>query len=205
MNRSYLNHSSKFFAVLATLLAGCVFPASQTAAVAQSAETDVYVLMKTTAGDITLKLDSARAPISVANFVKYAEADHYNDTVFHRVIEDFMIQGGGFSKDKMNGEKRGTKAPIRNESGNGLKNDHYTIAMARTQALDSATSQFYINTKDNPDLDKGKYAVFGDVVKGKDVIDKIAKGRVRFANGEMSQPVDPIVITNVEVIQAPSE
>ena len=129
------------------------------------------VKLETSAGDIVIELDAAKAPKTVDNFVGYVKAGHYNGTIFHRVIENFMIQGGGFTKDM---QQKPTQAPIKNEGANGLKNMNYTVAMARTGVRDSATSQFFINVKDNEFLNySGEspqgwgYAVFGKVVEGR--------------------------------------
>ena len=136
------------------------------------------VKLHTNHGDITLALDAEKAPKSVANFVSYVKDGHYNGTVFHRVIKGFMIQGGGFEPgEKMN--QKPTKAPIDNEANNGLKNERGAIAMARTNDPHSATAQFFINVVDNPMLDGQPdnpatgYAVFGQVIEGMDVVDKI--------------------------------
>ncbi|MDR2054880.1 MAG: peptidyl-prolyl cis-trans isomerase [Desulfovibrio sp.] len=135
------------------------------------------VRLETNFGDILVRLDDRKAPISTANFIQYVKSGHYDGTVFHRVIKGFMIQGGGFTPDM---KQKTARAAIRNEAGNGLKNQKYTIAMARTNDPHSATSQFFINTKDNGFLDfKNQspqgwgYAVFGRVIKGQDVVDKI--------------------------------
>ncbi|MCY4507105.1 MAG: peptidylprolyl isomerase [Acidobacteria bacterium] len=135
------------------------------------------VVIETSLGSITAELDRRNAPVSVANFLAYAESGFYNGTVFHRVIRGFMIQGGGMTADL---ERRETRAPIRNEATNGLSNDRGTLAMARTNVVDSATAQFFINTVDNPGLnnrgtDPGSYgyAVFGRVIDGLDVVDSI--------------------------------
>ena len=139
----------------------------------------LLILLVTSFGNITVELDGAKAPQSVDNFVKYVNEGHYNGTIFHRVIDGFMIQGGGFTPTM---QQKPTRAPIRNEADNGLKNERGTIAMARTNDPHSATAQFFINTVDNRFLDHtGKtpggwgYTVFGRVVKGMDVVDKIAK------------------------------
>lgn len=137
--------------------------------------TPVKVKLTTTMGAITLELNSEKAPISTENFVKYVEGGHYNGTIFHRVIGTFMIQGGGFTKDLV---QKPTNAAIKNEAANGLKNDNYTVAMARTGVVDSATTQFFINVNNNDFLNhQGPanfgYAVFGKVVEGMDVVDKI--------------------------------
>ena len=135
--------------------------------------------IETSMGTITVELDDAKAPITVKNFIDYAQAGHYDGTIFHRVIDGFMIQGGGFTKD-MN--QKETRAPIKNEAANGLKNVRGTLAMARTMIVDSATSQFFINLVDNEFLDyRGPdprmfgYAVFGKVTDGMEVVDRIAK------------------------------
>ncbi len=159
----------------------------------------------TTMGDMTLELDETKAPATVANFIEYANSGHYEGTVFHRVISNFMIQGGGMDKDL---RSKPTKTPIKNEANNGLKNDIYTIAMARTQDPHSATSQFFINVKDNgflnyssPDLRGWGYAVFGKVVDGTDVVNAI-KGVKTSSHGMHDDvPVEPVTITKVEVLQ----
>jgi cyclophilin family peptidyl-prolyl cis-trans isomerase len=138
-------------------------------------ERAMKVKLTTSMGPIVMDLDEAKAPISTANFRKYVESGHYNGTIFHRVINGFMIQGGGFTSDM---QQKPVQPPIKNESTNGLKNDVYTVAMARTNVRDSATSQFFINVKDNGFLNfagdsNPGYAVFGKVVEGKDTVDKI--------------------------------
>jgi len=162
------------------------------------------VKLTTSMGPIVIQLDKEKAPISVDNFVKYVEAGTYNGTIFHRVIDGFMVQGGGFTKDM---QQKPTQAPIKNEASNGLKNDNYTVAMARTGVRDSATSQFFINVKDNAFLNySGEspqgwgYAVFGKVVEGQDVVDKIKK--VPTGNKGMYQnvPNEPVVIEKAECI-----
>jgi peptidyl-prolyl cis-trans isomerase A (cyclophilin A) len=160
------------------------------------------VRMSTSMGEIVLQLDAAKAPKSVENFVRYAKDGHYDGTVFHRVIEDFMIQGGGFTPDMT---QKPTRGPIPLESRNGLTNQRGTVAMARTMDPNSATAQFFINLKDNAFLDAANsrdgngYAVFGKVVSGMDVVDKI-KG-VPTTNKGMHQnvPAEPVVIKKVTV------
>ena len=159
------------------------------------------VEMQTSMGMIVIELDSEKAPISVKNFLQYAKDGYYNGTIFHRVIDGFMIQGGGFTKDM--GEKP-TGAQIPNEAKDGLKNTRGTIAMARRAEPHSATAQFFINHKDNsaldyPSRDGWGYAVFGKVTQGLEVVDKIAK--VRTGNRGMFQdvPVEPVVIQSVKV------
>ena len=151
-----------------------------------------------TAGVITLELDAVNAPKSTANFLAYVNKGHYDGTIFHRVIKGFMIQGGGFTADM---KQKGTDAPIENEAANGLKNDKYTIAMARTGEPHSATAQFFINTVDNGFLNHTSptpqgwgYAVFGKVVKGEDVVDSIKKVRTTRKGFHDDVPFDAVVI-----------
>jgi cyclophilin family peptidyl-prolyl cis-trans isomerase len=165
----------------------------------------VKVKLTTSMGAIVLELDKQKAPISTDNFVKYVDSGHYNGTVFHRVIDTFMIQGGGFTRDYV---QKPTRAPIKNESTNGLANDAYTIAMARTNVRDSATSQFFINSGNNTMLNyagEGNpgYAVFGKVVEGRDVVDKIRKVAVKRTSVSEGQPDVPVVIETAECV-APS-
>ena len=162
------------------------------------------VLMKTLLGDMTLELDADKAPATVANFVEYAQSGHYDGTIFHRVINNFMVQGGGFDTDM---RQKSTNAPIQNEANNGLKNDRGTIAMARTMDPHSATAQFFINVSDNDFLNfSGEnmqgwgYAVFGRVVEGEDVLDKIRVVPTGSQAGHQDVPTDPIVIESVTVL-----
>lgn len=164
-----------------------------------------YVKLSTTMGEIVLELDPAAAPKTVANFVKYVEEGHYNGTIFHRVIGTFMIQGGGMDKDM---KERKTRAPIANEANNGLKNDRYTVAMARTGDPHSATAQFFINTVDNKSLnfksesvDGWGYTVFGKVVKGQEVVDKIAKVKTGSIFGHQNVPTVPVIIEKAEIVK----
>ena len=160
------------------------------------------VKLTTNHGPIVLELDEAKAPASVENFMKYVDSGHYDGTIFHRVIDGFMIQGGGFTKDM---RQKPTQPTIKNESTNGLKNDNYTVAMARTGVRDSATSQFFINVKDNDFLNySGEnpqgwgYAVFGKVVEGKDIVDKIRKVATGNAGGHQNVPTQAVVIEKAE-------
>lgn len=156
------------------------------------------VLMQTSLGDVTLELDEAKAPLSVANFLQYVEAKHYDGTVFHRVIADFMIQGGGFEPGM---KQKKNNAPIKNESGNGLSNVAGSVAMARTNDLNSATSQFYINTVDNSThLDRAQYAVFGKVVDGMDVVEKIRRVKTGRSGGHSDVPSEDVTITSIRRI-----
>jgi peptidyl-prolyl cis-trans isomerase B (cyclophilin B) len=161
------------------------------------------VKLHTNHGVITLQLDAAKAPNTVKNFLDYVNAGFYSNTIFHRVIPNFMIQGGGFEPG-MNQKK--VNAPIKNEAANGLKNDKYTIAMARTGDPHSATAQFFINTKDNgfldyPGQDGWGYCVFGKVIEGKDVVDAIGKVQAGFRGGMQDVPQQDVIITSAEVVK----
>nr|WP_298140976.1 peptidylprolyl isomerase [uncultured Pseudomonas sp.] len=153
------------------------------------------VLLTTSLGEIEIELEAEKAPISVANFLGYVDSGFYAGTQFHRVIPGFMVQGGGFDAAM---EQKQTGAPIKNEADNGLHNVRGTLAMARTQVRDSATSQFFINHKDNAFLDHGSrdfgYAVFGKVVRGMDVVDKIAQVPTANRGGYQNVPRDPVLI-----------
>jgi cyclophilin family peptidyl-prolyl cis-trans isomerase len=156
------------------------------------------VVMETSKGTIKIELNAEKAPGTVQNFLKYVEDKHYDGTIFHRVIKDFMIQGGGMEPGL---KEKKTREPIKNESGNGLKNERGTIAMARTGEPDSATSQFFINVKDNDFLDKEKardkvgYCVFGKVIEGMDVVDKIRNVKT----GRNDVPEEDVIIKSVRV------
>lgn len=162
------------------------------------------VIIKTSMGDITVELDSKSSPITVANFLNYVKSGFYDGTIFHRVIKNFMIQGGGFTAEM---EKKTTNAPIKNEANNGLGNYRGTIAMARTPDPDSATSQFFINHRDNNfSLDYSEknagYAVFGKVVEGMDVVDKIANVQTGSKMRLRDVPVETVSIITVEIIDS---
>ena len=157
------------------------------------------LIIETNYGNITIEVYPDKAPITVKNFLSYVEKGFYNQTIFHRVINGFMIQGGGFDKD-MN--QKETDAPVKNEASNGLKNEIYTIAMARTSIPDSATSQFFINVASNsfldyPGQDGAGYCVFGKVVDGKDVIQKIMSSPTGTKNGHDDVPNEPIIIEEI--------
>lgn len=163
----------------------------------------VTVTMETNKGTITLELDAEKAPASVANFITYARAGHYDGTVFHRVIPNFMIQGGGFDTSM---QQKDTNPPVKNEADNGLKNDKGTVAMARTNVPDSATSQFFINVKDNGFLNHTSptpqgwgYAVFGKVTDGMDVVDAIENVPTANKGGQQDVPVSDVIIEKVTV------
>ncbi|RZT97988.1 peptidylprolyl isomerase [Rivibacter subsaxonicus] len=179
----------------AALLAGCAFVLASLAAPAQAATERVR--LKTSAGDIVVELDRAKAPKTVDNFVAYVKAGQYDGTIFHRVIPNFMIQGGGMSKDM---SAKPTKAPIALESRSGLVNQRGTIAMARTADPNSATAQFFLNLKDNAFLDQANardgqgYAVFGKIVSGMEVVDKIAAVPTTSKGMHQNVPVEPVVI-----------
>ena len=157
--------------------------------------------LKTSMGDIVIELDDEKAPISAANFTQYVEDGFYDGTIFHRVIENFMVQGGGMTADMA---QKPTRDAIENEAGNGLKNDRGSVAMARTNAPHSATAQFFINVKDNafldhPGQDGWGYCVFGKVVEGMDVVDKIKAVETTTRNGHGDVPAEPITIEKAEV------
>jgi peptidyl-prolyl cis-trans isomerase B (cyclophilin B) len=162
----------------------------------------VKVKLTTSMGAITIELNKEKAPISAENFVKYVESGHYNGTVFHRVINNFMIQGGGFDK---NFQQKATNPPIKNEATNGLKNETYTLAMARTGVVDSATSQFFINVNNNEFLNhQGSsnygYAVFAKVVEGMDVVDKMKAVAVKRSQYSEAQPLENVILEKAECI-----
>jgi peptidyl-prolyl cis-trans isomerase B (cyclophilin B) len=161
------------------------------------------LLMTTNKGDIKIELDAEKAPKSVANFLDYVNKGHFSNTIFHRVIKDFMIQGGGFAADM---SQKPTEQTVENEAKNGLKNDKYTLAMARTMAPHSASAQFFINTKNNdflnyPGQDGWGYAVFGKVVEGQDIVDQINTVKTGRSGMHSDVPVDAVVIEKVEVVQ----
>ena len=185
----------------ATTVAAAAEPAP---APEQAKETDM-VLIKTTLGDIKVKLAADKAPLTVANFLAYVDAKHYDGTIFHRVIDGFMIQGGGFDA---NMRQKPTQAPIKSEAANGLRNKRGTLAMARTMVVDSATSQFFINVKDNgfldfrsPDPQGFGYCVFGEVVEGMDVVDQIKGVRTGVKAGMSDVPLETVAIVSVTRVQ----
>ena len=182
------------------LLAAALLGGLATGALAQKAP---QVKLATSMGDIVLELASDKAPKTVENFLQYVGSKHYDGTVFHRVIDGFMIQGGGFTADMA---QKPTKAPIPLEAANGLKNDRGTIAMARTSDPNSATAQFFINVKDNamlnaPQPDGHGYAVFGKVVSGMDVVDKIKAASTGMKNGHRDVPLTTITINAATVLK----
>lgn len=163
------------------------------------------VILHTNHGDITIQLEDEKAPATVKNFLDYVGSGFYNGTIFHRVINGFMVQGGGFEPGL---KQKPTKAPIKNEAANGLKNDMYTVAMARTSEPHSATAQFFINVKDNgflnytsADYQGYGYCVFGKVVAGKEVVDAIRQVRTGSRGGFQDVPVEDVIITKAEIVQ----
>ena len=161
------------------------------------------VTLNTSLGDIQIELYAEKAPVTVKNFLDYVEAKHYDGLIFHRVIPNFMVQGGGFTPDM---QQRKTRDPIKNEAGNGLKNERGTLAMARTGVVDSATAQFFINVKDNDFLNHRDetaqgfgYAVFGKVVSGMDVVDKIVAVPTTTKGQHGDVPQEPVVIKSATV------
>ncbi|GAB7561990.1 peptidylprolyl isomerase [Methylobacillus methanolivorans] len=162
------------------------------------------IKLHTNFGEITLELDEEKAPITAANFIEYVKDGFYDNTIFHRVIDGFMIQGGGFTADM---QQKPTNATIKNEANNGLQNKTYTIAMARTPAPDSASSQFFINVSDNdflnftaPTSQGWGYAVFGKVVAGTEVVDQIKKVKTGSKNGHQDVPLEPVIIERAEIV-----
>ncbi|MDB5792492.1 MAG: peptidylprolyl isomerase [Massilia sp.] len=160
------------------------------------------VLLTTNKGNITIELDAEKAPKTVANFLDYVNKGHFSNTIFHRVIKDFMIQGGGFEPGM---KQKATDATVENEGKNGLKNDKYTVAMARTSAPHSASAQFFINTKNNdflnyPGQDGWGYAVFGKVTQGTEIVDELNNVKTSRSGMHSDVPAEPIIIEKAEVI-----
>lgn len=198
-------------ALLAVSVSACAAqkePKAETAPAAQPTATTSSmprVTLSTNMGDIVVELNPAKAPLSSANFIEYVQSGQYNGTIFHRVIDNFMIQGGGFDQ---NMQQKPTRATIQNEAHNGLKNSRGTIAMARTGDPHSASSQFFINVKDNAFLDHSSptpqgwgYTVFGKVVEGMDVVDKIKVVQTGNMGGHQNVPTQPIVINQAVLLK----
>jgi peptidyl-prolyl cis-trans isomerase B (cyclophilin B) len=180
-------------------------PSSTTSESKHSMASNPRVKMHTNYGDFVITLDADKAPKTVANFLTYTKEGFYNNTIFHRVIDGFMIQGGGFEAGM---KQKQTHAPVENEANNGLKNDKYTVAMARTSDPQSATAQFFINIADNeflnftaPTANGWGYAVFGQVTEGTDVIDKIKAVKTANSGFHQNVPVQDVVIEKAEVIE----
>jgi peptidyl-prolyl cis-trans isomerase A (cyclophilin A) len=163
------------------------------------------VVMETNKGTVKIELFQKEAPVSVKNFIAYVNSGFYNGTIFHRVIREFMIQGGGFTADR---QQKPTQGPIKNEATNGLQNQRGTLAMARTGVVDSATAQFFINLVDNKFLNNRDtsiqgygYAVFGKVIEGMDVVDRIARVKTGYSPGFENLPVETVVIKSMKVMK----
>jgi len=189
----------RLFTALFALLLCCAMQSSYSST--QGKKT--MVKLHTNHGIITLQLDAEKAPLTVKNFLEYVNSGFYDNTVFHRVIENFMIQGGGFESGM---KQKKANAPIKNEAANGLSNGTYTVAMARTSDPHSASAQFFINTKDNrfldyPGQDGWGYCVFGKVVEGIEVVDKIAKVSTGFRAGHQDVPEEDVIITKAEAVK----
>lgn len=197
-----------FLARFFTLFAGLALGGAVVAATPAALDPTPHVALKTNMGEIVLELNQEKAPKSVANFLQYVKSGYYKGTIFHRVIDGFMIQGGGFDK---NMKQKATRAPIQNEAQNGLQNVTYSIAMARTGDPHSATSQFFINVSNNgaldyPGRDGFGYTVFGKVVSGMEVVDKIKAVPVADKGPHQNVPVAPIVIESATLLkQAPAK
>jgi len=182
--------------VLTAILALVLFPNRKgNEPMNETSAVNPVVLLETTMGNITIELDMQNAPISSENFLAYVDDEYFIDTIFHRVIPNFMVQGGGMTAD---GKQKKTKAPIKNEADNGLKNERGTLSMARTSDVNSATCQFFINVNDNDVLDHGErdfgYAVFARVTEGMDVVDKIVAVATGNRGGHSDVPVEAVVV-----------
>jgi peptidyl-prolyl cis-trans isomerase B (cyclophilin B) len=187
------------FTALFTLLLCCAMQSSHSSTQGKS----TMVKLHTNMGIITLELDAEKAPNTVKNFLEYVDSGFYANTIFHRVIGNFMVQGGGFEPGM---KQKAVNAPIKNEAANGLKNDKYTVAMARTGDPHSATAQFFINVKDNgflnyPGQDGWGYCVFGKVVEGKEVVDAIRNVKTGNRSGFQDVPLEDVIITKAEVVK----
>ena len=199
-----LSFLARFCTLFAGLTLGSAVVAAAPATPSATLGPTPHVALKTSMGEIVLELDQEKAPQSVANFLQYVKSGYYKGTVFHRVIDGFMIQGGGFDK---NMKQKATKAPIKTEAQNGLQNVTYSIAMARTGDPHSATSQFFINVNNNgaldyPGRDGFGYTVFGKVIKGMDVVDKIKAVPVTDKGPHQNVPVTPVVIESVTLLKS---
>ena len=193
--------------LLATLALALLLqtPAPQPPVPLEPAPGNAVVVISTSLGDVTVELFKDKAPVSVANFLEYATEGFYPGTIFHRVVKGFVVQGGGYTETMV---EKSTRPPIMNEASNGLRNVRGTVAMARTQSLRSATSQFYFNVSSNPDLDHRGfsprdfgYAVFGRVLSGMDIIDRIAAVPTHVSADMDDVPVTPVFITGVKVVR----
>jgi peptidyl-prolyl cis-trans isomerase A (cyclophilin A) len=198
--RSSYGAISKFIMLVALIT--IFIPSVVGSATSKSRGGNPVVIISTSMGDIKIELYPDKAPETVKNFLSYVNEKRYDGTVFHRVIPNFMIQGGGFTVDM---KQKPTKAPIKNEADNGFNNDTGTIAMARTSAVDSATSQFFINLVDNHFLNHGArdfgYAVFGKVIEGMDVVRKISEVKTGSQGPFQDVPIEPVVIKSARVVE----
>ena len=199
--RTIMKHIGEGYSVMASVGHVKDLPEKRLGVAIEEGFQPEYVV-KTSLGEIKIELNEEKAPISVKNFLSYMDEGFYDGTIFHRVIDGFMIQGGGFTADMI---QKPTQQPIKNEAGNGLKNHRGTIAMARTSVVDSATSQFFINVVDTGFLDHQDntqrgfgYAVFGRVIEGMDVVDKIKKVRTGSKKGVRDVPVEPVMIESIQ-------
>ena len=195
----------QLFTAMFALLLCCAMQSSHSSTQDNKTTQDKKIMVKlhTNHGIITLQLDSEKAPNTVKNFLDYVNSGFYSNTIFHRVIGNFMIQGGGFEPGM---KQKAVNAPIKNEAANGLKNDNYTVAMARTGDPHSATAQFFINVKDNgflnyPGQDGWGYCVFGKVVEGKEVVDAIRNVKTGNRSGFQDVPLEDVIITKAEVVK----
>ncbi len=202
---NWLNHNFTVLAVLGFIALPIMFAACDTSkkgASNQGKGDNPVVLFSTNQGDIKVKLNRDAAPITVENFIGYVNDGFYDGVIFHRVIPRFMVQTGGFTPDM---KQKTTKAPIKNEADNGLRNSRGTLSMARTSDVDSATSQFFINVNDNKFLDNGEkdfgYAVFGEVIEGMDVVDKIVAVKTGTVGYFRDVPQESIVINSAKVVE----
>lgn len=199
-----MKYQKIFFILMLGSLFGCATHHSEAQFNSKKGNSSM-VILTTNQGNITIKLDAEKAPVTVQNFLDYVNSGFYNGTIFHRVINNFMVQGGGFEPGM---KQKPVNAPIKNEAANGLKNDNYTISMARTGDPHSATAQFFINVKDNdflnytaPNQQGYGYCVFGVVVEGMDVVDKIRKVKTGNRSGFQDVPLEDVVITKAEVVK----
>jgi peptidyl-prolyl cis-trans isomerase B (cyclophilin B) len=195
----------QLFTAMFALLLCCAMQSSHSSTQDNKTTQDKKIMVKlhTNHGIITLQLDAEKAPNTVKNFLDYVNSGFYSNTIFHRVIGNFMIQGGGFEPGM---KQKAVNAPIKNEAANGLKNDNYTVAMARTGDPHSATAQFFINVKDNgflnyPGQDGWGYCVFGKVVEGKEVVDAIRNVKTGNRSGSQDVPLEDVIITKAEVVK----
>ncbi len=197
-----LSRRTLFASLFCITLIGAIAGSALAAPPAATSAAAPHVALKTSAGDIVLELDATLAPKTVDNFLQYVKSGQYDGTIFHRVINGFMIQGGGFDAGM---HEKPTRPPVPNEAKNGLKNAAYTIAMARTADPDSATAQFFINVADNsmlnyPGRDGAGYCVFGKVIKGAEIVDRIRAVATADRGEHQNVPVKPVLITSAKIV-----